>query len=413
MALGVPKGEGAAVLGVPTLISNLLDGQVLQFSAALNAFINATVSGGGAVSSVSNVDGTLTISPTTGAVVASLALGHANTWTATQTFPAASLTNAELAGPVVTGLTTETAAGITLTASGSGVGTFAYTPSVALGGDLSGSSLGATTVVGLQGSAVTLTSLAAGAILYYSGIAWVNLPIGTSGQVLEVVSGLPSWQAGGGGAVSSVSNADGTLTISPTTGAVVASLALGNANTWTALQTFGNDISFGGATVDVTGLTAGLTLGTPDGTTWQALAPVYAFGHNSHAFASTSALMLGLVTSMTPTLTGRILVFVSGYVNFAAVSGETVTLQINYGTSGQPSAGAAATGTGMNPSAAQPVILKTGTGSTAESLGFGFSLVGALNFGSVGTNIWVDVQVTCSSATSTTVAAGILVCELR
>ena len=43
-------------------------------------------SSGGAVSSVSNSDGTLTVTPTTGAVVASLALGHANTWTATQTF---------------------------------------------------------------------------------------------------------------------------------------------------------------------------------------------------------------------------------------------------------------------------------------------------------------------------------------
>jgi hypothetical protein len=42
-----------------------------------------------------------------------------------------------------------------------------------------------------------------------------------------------------GGGVSSVSNSDGTLTISPTTGAVVASLALGHANTWSALQTFG------------------------------------------------------------------------------------------------------------------------------------------------------------------------------
>jgi hypothetical protein len=42
--------------------------------------------GGGAVSSVSNADGTLTITPTSGAVVASLNLGHANTWTATQTF---------------------------------------------------------------------------------------------------------------------------------------------------------------------------------------------------------------------------------------------------------------------------------------------------------------------------------------
>lgn len=50
---------------------------------------------GGAVLSVSNVDGTLTISPTTGAVVASLALGHANTWTGKQTQPA----------PIFTGMT--------------------------------------------------------------------------------------------------------------------------------------------------------------------------------------------------------------------------------------------------------------------------------------------------------------------
>lgn len=43
--------------------------------------------------------------------------------------------------------------------------------------------------------------------------------------------------SGGGTGISSVSNSDGTLTISPTTGAVVASLNLGNANTWTGLQT--------------------------------------------------------------------------------------------------------------------------------------------------------------------------------
>jgi hypothetical protein len=44
--------------------------------------------GGGAVSSVSNSDSTLTISPTTGSVVASLNLAKANTWGAKQTFPA-------------------------------------------------------------------------------------------------------------------------------------------------------------------------------------------------------------------------------------------------------------------------------------------------------------------------------------
>ncbi len=45
-----------------------------------------TVLAAGGVTSVSNSDGTLTISPTTGAVVASLNLSHANTWTGQQTF---------------------------------------------------------------------------------------------------------------------------------------------------------------------------------------------------------------------------------------------------------------------------------------------------------------------------------------
>lgn len=39
-------------------------------------------------------------------------------------------------------------------------------------------------------------------------------------------------------AVTSVTNSDGTLTISPTTGTVVASLALGHTNTWTGIQSF-------------------------------------------------------------------------------------------------------------------------------------------------------------------------------
>jgi hypothetical protein len=49
-------------------------------------------SSGGAVASVSNSDGTLTITPTTGAIVASIALGHANIWTAPQTINTAAAT---------------------------------------------------------------------------------------------------------------------------------------------------------------------------------------------------------------------------------------------------------------------------------------------------------------------------------
>ncbi|MFA4998422.1 MAG: hypothetical protein WC514_00110 [Candidatus Paceibacterota bacterium] len=53
----------------------------------------------------------------------------------------------------------------------------------------------------------------------------------TNGTVINCTADAPS------GGVNSVSNSNGTLTISPTTGAVVASLNLGKANAWTAKQT--------------------------------------------------------------------------------------------------------------------------------------------------------------------------------
>lgn len=58
--------------------------------------------------------------------------------------------------------------------------------------------------------------------------------------------------------VSSVSNSDSTLTISPTTGNVVASLNLGHSNTWTANQTFGT--SGTGATVTFNSDLSGVNL---------------------------------------------------------------------------------------------------------------------------------------------------------
>ena len=80
-----------------------------------------------------------------------------------------------------------------------------------------------------------------GQVLYRGASGWAVLSPGTSGQVLQTngAGADPSWATvSGGGAVSSVSNSDTTLTISPTTGAVVASLNLAKANTWTGQQTF-------------------------------------------------------------------------------------------------------------------------------------------------------------------------------
>lgn len=71
--------------------------------------------------------------------------------------------------------------------------------------------------------------------------------------------------SGGGGAVSSVSNSDGTLTVSPTTGDIVASIALNHANTWSGQQTFVAPIlgtPASGVATNLTGTASSLTAGT-------------------------------------------------------------------------------------------------------------------------------------------------------
>ncbi len=63
--------------------------------------------------------------------------------------------------------------------------------------------------------------------------------------------------------VSSVTNSDGTLTISPTTGAVVASLNLGNANSWSGAQTFGANTYFPGSGIWNTSGNVGIGTASP------------------------------------------------------------------------------------------------------------------------------------------------------
>ena len=71
-------------------------------TGALSTTGGSCGSGSGAVNSVANSDGTLTISPTTGSVVASIALAHANTWTATQTLSGLTLSGCSTAGVATT-----------------------------------------------------------------------------------------------------------------------------------------------------------------------------------------------------------------------------------------------------------------------------------------------------------------------
>lgn len=138
----------------------------------------ADLPSGAIVGSVSNSDGTLTVSPTFGAVVASLALAHPNTWTATQAFPNGSLTNAELANSSMTiaghlvslgGTQTLAASDLTNGTTGSGAVVLATSPA------LTTPSLGTPTAINLANA----LGLPIGGV----GVVTGQLPIGNQSSI--------------------------------------------------------------------------------------------------------------------------------------------------------------------------------------------------------------------------------------
>jgi autotransporter family porin len=173
----------------------------------------------------------------------------------------------------------------------------------------------------------------------FSGIIYDNNGhAGIAGQVLTSTSSGVVWAAGGGGggAVTSVSNVDGTLTIAPTTGAVVAGLALGHANSWTVLQTF-SSVHLIGTLADSTGAvgTSGQVLeSTVSGTLWTTPP---SFSNSFSALTSgtntIAAMVVGsgatLGTSGTGTITANTLsatVTMPASTVFAPTSGSTLSI---------------------------------------------------------------------------------------
>src|SRR3990167_4393524 len=96
--LGVGRATGTPGVIETTGVINVQGSGTSTFANGINATTGCFAINGAClvsgVSSVSNSDGTLTISPTTGNVVASLNLANANTWTGGQTFNLSTSTSA-------------------------------------------------------------------------------------------------------------------------------------------------------------------------------------------------------------------------------------------------------------------------------------------------------------------------------
>jgi|GEM_PF-5069793 len=299
--------------------SILSSGDVLYYNGS--DWINENAAGLAPVQSVSNSDGTLSISPTTGSVVASLNLSNANTWAAAQTLPSGDLiiqnpaathtytiVGAALAAshnltlPLITGADTLAALGVAQTYTA--IQTFSA-------GDFA---------FGGYGHDV-ITSGAAGDMWYYDGTNIVNLPIGSG--YLGVSAGVPSWTAFGSGFVTSLNSLTGalsvtspnsTLTVGTSGGVdVTVDINLGNANTWTATQTYTPNTPFEFDIGTNSYVQIGIT-GDPSSTD---TAPINWFRNNSNATAF--GIYNGNSTSVVFAVDSR------GNVSGASYSGGDVT----------------------------------------------------------------------------------------
>jgi hypothetical protein len=235
-------------------------------------------------------------------------------------------------------------------------GTTGLTPSSATTGAVT---LAGTLAIANGGTNSTATATAGG-IGFGTGTAHAYTAAGTTGQVLTSAgAGTPTWTTLTTG-VSSVSNSDGTLTISPTTGAVVASLALGHANSWSGVQTFttpvlgaatGTSLALGGATIGtnalaVTGTSTFSSTVTHSGATTLSGALTYGGVTLSNAVTGTGNMVLatsptlttpaiGAATATTPaqgnsSTSVATTAFVNGMSKFSAYLSVAVTVFTGY-----------------------------------------------------------------------------------
>lgn len=263
-------------------------GSVITGLNNLGLFTGATITASDVtLANLTATDATLTFSGTYNGSTArtiGINLSNANTWAAIQTFST----------PVINGLATGT--GVASAATASTIVTRDANANI----NINNNNLGYTTTATAAGT--TTLTVSSTALQYFTGSTTqtVVLPVASTlvlGQRYIIVnnsSGVVTVNSSGSnavmvlaastattitciltsgtdaaswsttiGLVSSVSNADGSITITPTTGAVVATLNVANGNQWSANTTFSRAIT----TSTLSGITlragSAATVGTP------------------------------------------------------------------------------------------------------------------------------------------------------
>lgn len=228
-------------------------GQVLTVAFGIPSW-QTIVSG---VSSVTGTTNRITVSPTTGAVIVDISASYVGQ------------TSITTIGTITTGTWNATV----ITPTYGGTGTSSYT---------------------------------IGDILYASGVSALSkLGIGTSGQVLTVSAGLPSWQTIVSG-VSSVSGTTNRITASPTTGAVVIDIA----------ATYVGQISITTLGTITAGAWTATTIAAIYGGTGQT---IYAIGDILYASTTTALSKLSVSTN------GKVLTLAAGIPSWQTPTTGTVT----------------------------------------------------------------------------------------
>ena len=121
---------------------------------------------------------------------------------------------------------------------------------------------------------------------------------------------------------------------------------------------------------------------------------------NPTGTTSTTAVMMGLAGSLTPQVTGRVLLILSGDISNNTTA-DGVTVQLSYGTGTAPTNGAALTGTqigGIVSFTALTGVLTVPFCVTALIIGLSVPSINSLGATTASTAYWLDAAVKAVTA---------------